>query len=233
MVLEVIATTLLEAVQASRCGVDRIELITGMQEGGLTPSFGLIEEVVKTVDVPAYIMVRPHSHSYCYDSLDVKTMLNDIKRIRSAGAQGIVLGVLTPHNTVDTDVLQTLLSAADGLSVTFHRAFDEVRNQTEAIHTLLELDGIERVLTSGGKANVFEACDEITHLLEMTKGSQLKIMAGSGLTIGGLEAFIRRTGIEELHFGKGVRRDANPNMPIECSAIEYIKHVFENVNSIH
>lgn len=230
MVLEVIATTLSEAIQASECGADRIELVTGMAEGGLTPSLGLIDEVSKSLDIPVYVMVRPHSHSYCCDALDVKTMLNDITRIRSTNAKGIVIGALTPQNTIDTEVMQTLLDASEGLAVTFHRAFDEVRDQTEAIHTLLEMGRVERVLTSGGKASVLDAIGEISHLLKMTVGSRLTIMAGSGLTIEGLEAFIRRTGIEEVHFGRAVRVDRRVSMPIDGSAIQSIRRTFRNLS---
>ena len=230
MVLEVIATTLSEAIQASECGADRIELVTGMAEGGLTPSLGLIDEVSKSLDIPVYVMVRPHSHSYCCDALDVKTMLNDITRIRSTNAKGIVIGALTPQNTIDTEVMQTLLDASEGLAVTFHRAFDEVRDQTEAIHTLLEMGRIERVLTSGGKSSVLDATGEISHLLKMTVGSRLTIMAGSGLTIEGLEAFIRGTGIEEVHFGRAVRVDGKVSMPIDRSAIHSIRRTFRNLS---
>ncbi|MFD0673548.1 copper homeostasis protein CutC [Cohnella sp. GCM10027633] len=38
MILEVIATTVADAKDASRYGADRIELVTGIAEGGLTPS---------------------------------------------------------------------------------------------------------------------------------------------------------------------------------------------------
>ncbi len=65
IILEVIATTVTDAVIAEKSGADRIELVTGMLEGGLTPSYGLIEEVVRSVSIPVQVMVRPHSRSFC------------------------------------------------------------------------------------------------------------------------------------------------------------------------
>ena len=46
VVLEVIATTVADAMAAARGGADRLELITATGEGGLTPSIGMIEAVV-------------------------------------------------------------------------------------------------------------------------------------------------------------------------------------------
>ena len=41
--LEVIATTVADARLAAQAGANRLELVTAMGEGGLTPSLGLIE----------------------------------------------------------------------------------------------------------------------------------------------------------------------------------------------
>ncbi|WP_407056536.1 copper homeostasis protein CutC, partial [Burkholderia vietnamiensis] len=46
VLLEVIATTVGDARAAARAGADRLELVTAISEGGLTPSVGLIEAVV-------------------------------------------------------------------------------------------------------------------------------------------------------------------------------------------
>jgi copper homeostasis protein len=49
VLLEVIATTVADARLAAQAGADRLELVTAMGEGGLTPSIGLIEAVVDAV----------------------------------------------------------------------------------------------------------------------------------------------------------------------------------------
>lgn len=92
MKLEVIATTLTDALLAAQGGADRIELVTGILEGGLTPGPGLIREVVRRVSIPVHVMVRPHSQSFVYDEYDLQTMKEDIAFIKASGAAGIVVG---------------------------------------------------------------------------------------------------------------------------------------------
>lgn len=72
--LEVIAVNAADARAAEAGGADRIELVCAMSEGGLTPSFGIIEQVVSSVSIPVYVMIRPHSRSFCYNEDDRKAM---------------------------------------------------------------------------------------------------------------------------------------------------------------
>src|SRR3984957_9571136 len=101
VLLEVIATTVADARLAARAGADRLELITAMGEGGLTPSLGLIEAVVAAVDIPVNVIVRPHSRSFVFDADDYAVMLRDIRAIAAAGAPGGGSGVLTAGGGVD------------------------------------------------------------------------------------------------------------------------------------
>ena len=230
MILEVIATTVTDALAAVEGGADRIELVTGLAEGGLTPSYGLIEQVARNVDIPVQVMVRPHSQSFCYNGADVKTMIRDIRAIReirdmiadeqggighdvSSAAKGtaslprigIVLGCLTRERKIDMEVLQALLDEAGAMDVTFHRAFDDLVDQESAYHMLTRFSSIRRILTSGGKPSVLDAVGTIRRLVELSRDSHVAILAGSGLTLEALPEFTRDTGVREIHFGSGVR----------------------------
>ncbi|RAL21061.1 copper homeostasis protein CutC [Thermoflavimicrobium daqui] len=226
MLLEVIATHVTDAKIAEESGADRIELITGILEGGLTPSYGLIEQVVNAVQIPVNVMVHPHSASFCYNSDDLKTMQKDIQMIKKLGANGIVLGVLTPDQKINVEALQFLLSEADGLDVTFHRAFDEVPDQEEAFHTLLQFPQIKTILTSGGQSNVLHAVDQMKQLVQWTENTHIQILAGSGLTIAALPDFLKATNVQEIHFGKGVRRNEQALEPIDGDKVRAIKRLF-------
>lgn len=223
MHLELIVQNAKDARIAEESGADRLELITGILEGGLTPSVGIIEEVVKSVRIPVYVMVRPHSRSFVYDESDLRAMKNDIRAIKSLGAAGVVFGALTPERTVDVKVLETLLEVSEGLGVTFHRAFDEARDLHEAFHVLLRYPQIERILTSGGKASALEAVQEIKRLVAESRGTSLAIMAGSGLTLSSLPAFLAETGVEQVHFGKGARLGERMTEPIDAEKTIAIK----------
>lgn len=226
MLLEVIATNLTDAKIAEESGADRIELITGILEGGLTPSYGLIEKVVNAVAIPVYVMVRPHSHSFCYSRDDLDTMLADIRTIRKIGADGIVTGALTEARTVDRSILEALLAEAGELDVTFHRAFDEAADQRAALQVLLQYPQITRILTSGGKKSALDAVGEIRELVRLTEHTHLTILAGSGLKIGSLQAFAEQTGVKEVHFGTGVRSNEQALQLLDPEKIEAIKMMF-------
>ncbi len=56
-------------------------------------------------------------------------MRDDIRSLRSAGADGFVFGCLTEAGEVDAEACRALLEDCRGLPATFHRAFDMARLQ--------------------------------------------------------------------------------------------------------
>ncbi|WP_324607723.1 copper homeostasis protein CutC [Paenibacillus sp. IHBB 10380] len=227
MLLEVIATTVGDAIMAERGGADRIELITGISEGGLTPSLALIEKVREAVSIPVRVMVRPHARSFQYDEEDIETMRRDIVHIGSVGGLDLVMGMLRHDGTVDEENLKILLDAANGIKVTFHRAFDEVRNQAEALDVLSQYPEITDILTSGGCKTAPEGADQLAKLVRLTAGQSISILAGAGLTEQGLESFLRQSGVSRVHFGSAVRQDGDPLKPINP---EYLQHIRTIIN---
>ncbi|RED63886.1 copper homeostasis protein CutC [Cohnella lupini] len=216
MILEVIATSLQDAVQAEDNGADRLELITSYAEGGLTPNIGLVEQIVRAISIPVHVMVRPHSRTFVYDRYDIDTMTADIKAISSIGAAGVVLGPLTSEGNIDQRSLEALLSFAGTMNVTFHRAFDELEDQVAGLRILQGYSQINRVLTSGGIKSALEAIPEIRRLVEEADGSSLTILAGSGLKVEGILSFIEQTKVKEVHFGSAVRFNGSGLEPIDC-----------------
>ncbi|AIQ56601.1 copper homeostasis protein CutC [Paenibacillus borealis] len=229
MLLEVIATTVSDAITAERYGADRIELITGIREGGLTPSLGLIEAVREAISIPVRVMVRPHARSFRYDESDAETMLRDIRHIAGVGGLSLVTGMLRSDGTVDEELLVRLLDAAAGMEVTFHRAFDEVRDQLEALEVLKRYPQITDILTSGGsdKATSAEGMARIAVLERLSGGSSLSILAGSGLNAASLQDFISRTAVRRVHFGSAVREDGDPLRPVDPGRLEAVRKILK------
>ncbi|MBN3755842.1 copper homeostasis protein CutC [Paraburkholderia sp. Tr-20389] len=207
VLLEVIATTVADAKAAARGGADRLELITAMGEGGLTPSIGMIEAVVAAVPIPVNVIVRPHSRSFVYDDEDFAVILRDVRAAKAAGANAAVFGMLTASHEVDREALLRVVDAADGMPVTFHRAFDESRDLREALDVLLEVDGVTNVLTSGGKPSVLDAVGEIQCLVAQAARSACTVLAGAGLTVDRVAGFVHAARVRAVHFGSGVRSD--------------------------
>jgi copper homeostasis protein len=207
VLLEVIATTVADAKAAARGGADRLELITAMGEGGLTPSIGMIEAVIAAVSIPVNVIVRPHSRSFVYDDDDFAVLLRDVRAARLAGANAVVVGMLTASREVDLEALLRVVDVADGMDVTFHRAFDEALDLRRALDVLLSVDGVTNVLTSGGKRSVLDAVDEVRGLVAQAAGSRCTVLAGAGLTVDRVAEFVHATRVQAVHFGSGVRSD--------------------------
>jgi copper homeostasis protein len=215
IVLEVIATTVADARAAERGGANRLELITAMGEGGLTPSIGLIEAVTEAVEIPVNVIVRPHSRSFVYDADDLAVMLRDVRAIAKTPANAIVIGMLNAAGDIDTDGLARAIEAADGKPLTFHRAFDEARDLHAAFDTLLRFEAVTNVLTSGGKPSVLEAESVIAELVDRSAGTRCNVLAGAGLTVDAVAPFVAATGVRAVHFGSGLRIGGKGFAPVD------------------
>ncbi|GAB6931274.1 copper homeostasis protein CutC [Paenibacillus sp. JCM 10914] len=215
MLLEIIATCVDDAIIAEQNGADRLELITAITEGGLTPGIGLVEEVVKTVSIPVHVMVRPHSRSFQYNKHDIATMIAEVKAIRQTGAAGVVLGMLTADGKIDEAALQEVLQWTGEMQVTFHRAFDELEDQFEGLAVLQKYPAVTRILTSGGPQPAPQAMPHIRQLVEQSRNSGIQILAGNGLKWEIIQEFIQQTGVAEVHFGSAVRYGRSGLKPID------------------
>lgn len=186
-----------DAIAAVDGGADRLELCANLADGGTTPGEELIAEVVARVSVPVFVMIRPRGGSFVYSSSELDGMRRDIDRARELDADGFVFGVLNTSNRIDTIRTQSLVDAAADRPVTFHRAFDRVDDQFDALETLIDL-GIPRVLTSGGAPTAHEGMTALRDLVEAAD-DRLLILAGGGIRFQNVEEIVEETGVIEVH----------------------------------
>lgn len=230
MLLEVIARTEEDAKTASRYGADRIELVSVIEEGGLTPDADVIRQVAEVCAIPIHVMIRPHSRSFHYSEIDIAEMICSIEDIRAMQLPKLgafVLGVLTIDRTIDEEQLKRLLSAAGDVPVTFHRAFDEVRDQAQALDILMRYPQVRTVLTSGGVPNVLHASARIAELVRQAQGSSIEILAGSGLTVEAVADFVEATQVRAVHFGSGVRVNGSSTAPIDPARLSELRAILD------
>ncbi|GAQ17699.1 copper homeostasis protein CutC [Oceanobacillus picturae] len=209
MQLEVIVQNKQEAIQAEELGADRVELVSAISEGGLTPSYGTIKQVLENVKIPVQIMIRPHSHHFFYTEDEYKVICEDIEAIERLGGNRVVFGALNEDHTINEAMLSKLFHLFPHLDMTFHRAFDEVVSQEEAYETLSKYKkNVKRILTSGGKANCEAGLEQLIKLVDLERELQgPSIMAGAGLSANNIEKIKLATGGTQFHFGKAVRID--------------------------
>ena len=185
------------ALAAERAGVDRIELCVNLDSGGTTPSTTLIDDVVRRVRIPVFVLIRPRVGDFFYSEPEIDTMIREIAQARSSGVAGIVSGALNSDGTVDVERTTSLVKGAGGLPVTFHRAFDSTPNLTDALEQVIDA-GASRVLTSGGAATAHEGAAAIASLVDQA-GRRISIVAGGSIRAHNVRDVVRWTRAAEIH----------------------------------
>jgi copper homeostasis protein len=187
-------------IAAAEAGADRVELCAGLFEGGITPSAGMIEQAVAAAAgrIGVHVIIRPRGGDFVYGPAEAAAMLRDIEVVKAAGADGVVIGALTPDAEIDTELCARLVAAARPLSVTFHRAFDVTRDPEAAFDDVLAL-GVDRLLTSGAAPTALEGTGLLARLVEKAAG-RIVVLAGSGVNERTAARIVEATGVTELHF---------------------------------
>ena len=127
----------------------------------------------------------------------MEKILIDIEVARALGVTGVVAGALTPEGRIAVSDTRAFVEAADGLPVTFHRAFDVVSDRARAIEELIEI-GVSRILTSGGKPTALEGADVIARLVDQAR-DRITIVAGGRIRENNVREVITRTRVTEVH----------------------------------
>jgi copper homeostasis protein len=195
--LEICIDSVASAKAAAEGGADRVELCAGLPEGGTTPSAGMIRGVRSVFPGGLMVIIRPRGYDFLFSEAEMETMLHDIAVARNLGADGVVIGCLTPNARVDSERCQRLIEAAGPLDLTFHRAFDMTRDLSEALEDIIGL-GIRRILSSGGQADVPAGVSRLGALVKQA-GTRASIMPGGGVTEKNLGEIVRATGVREIH----------------------------------
>lgn len=219
--IEICADSFETAIAASKFAAKRIELCANLNEGGTTPSFGMIQKCASLKTVEVHVMIRPRPGSFIYTESELDIMARDIVTSAIAGAKGVVFGCLTKENKLDLPSTLFLVEAAlkQKLEITFHRAIDFIVEYEKAIEDLIHL-GVNRILTSGGKNTAIEGVNQLKKMVEQS-GNRIQLMAGAGVNPSNAKE-LADTGIHALHFTsrKKINSSTNLNMGDEFEVDE-------------
>jgi copper homeostasis protein len=195
--VEAAVETLESALAAERAGADRIELCDNLGEGGTTPDGELVAAIVARIRLTVFVLIRPRAGDFIYSENEFDVMIRDIELTRTMGIAGIVTGALDAKGRVDVKRTRSLVKAAGGLPVTFHRAIDSATDLAVALDDAMEA-GVSRVLTSGGAPTAREGMEVIAALVLQAR-ERVSIIAGGGIREHNVREVIDRTGVHEVH----------------------------------
>ena len=187
--LEVCIDSLASARAAIRGGADRLELCSALAIGGLTPYPELLQQIRKESDIPIRCLMRPRAGDFLYQPEEIEQMAQQIHVLKNFGANGFVIGCLTPEGNLDAEAMQPLIEAAAGAGLTLHRCIDVSRDPVQTYLDAGKL-GIDTVLTSGAAGNCIAGKDTIGRLLELRdllNGPE--VLIGAGVKASVIDAF--------------------------------------------
>ncbi|MBU3101246.1 MULTISPECIES: copper homeostasis protein CutC [Clostridium] len=228
--IEIIAATIEDVKRIEESGADRIELISALSEGGLTPSYALIKRAVQSVKIPVNVMIRPHGKSFIYTDEEIEIMVEDIIIAKELNVNGVVFGVLNRKNEICVPSLEKLLKACDGIDVTFHRAIDELLEPVKGIDVLANYGQIKNVLTSGGKGDILTNIPVIKNMVEKSK--HINVIVGGGLNIKNIKDIMEKTKAPAYHFGTAVRNDKSVFGEINIDSLKILTNTISKQKSV-
>lgn len=202
MKLELCAASLAAIRLAKRLNFDRIELCQNLEQGGITPSYGMIEYAI-AYGIETHVLIRPRPGGFFYSEDEQEIMLREIINCKAMGASGIVIGALTEAGAIDATFLSKVMQKAEGMEVTFHRAFDDSYDWKKSLNILIQ-NKVNRVLTSGLARNVELG---LPVLKEMKKYSaeNIQIMIGGGVSAANAARLVKEINPDALHFSGTIK----------------------------
>ena len=178
-------------------GADRLELCAHLVIGGTTPSPALFRQVARDIPVKTNVLIRPRFGDFLYSEAEMEQMCEEIRMFRDLGANGVVIGALTPDGDLDMEKMRRLMDCAGTMDVTLHRAFDMTRDPFRTLEETVQL-GCRTILTSGQQKDALAGAELLGELFRRADG-RIDIMAGCGVKKWNIQEIHDRTGIVVFH----------------------------------
>lgn len=195
--LEVCVAGVADARAAERGGAARLELNAALAVGGLTPTRGVVAEVLAATALPVVALLRPRPGGCAYDAAEFAAMRRDLDDLLAAGVAGVAVGVLLPDGRLDRDRMAALVRQAAAVPIVCHRAFDLTPQPLVALDELIDL-GVRRVLTSGQEATAYNGVGLIRSLVERAAG-RIEVVPAGGVNRFTVADVVARTGCVAVH----------------------------------
>ena len=118
---------------AKSLGVPNIEYCIDYQNGGLWPGSQLLDEARNLFPGCLSVMIRPRPGHFNYGPDDLALMQEQIQQAIVCGVDGITLGFAGSDGSLPTTTIRQVVGGlADKLVLTFHRAFDLLKEPDQA-----------------------------------------------------------------------------------------------------
>ncbi len=232
--IEICCGTLSDCLNAAAQPIDRIELNSALELGGLTPTFSTFLEARKLPGMKILCMVRPRTAGFCYKKEDISAMFLDAELFLKNGADGIVFGFLKENAQIDEDLTHRMIQLIHsyGKEAVFHKAFDETPDPEAALETLVKQHA-DRILTSGH--STYPNIDTgFLKSMNIKYGNRIELLPGGGINASNIVSILQTSGIHQFHMtGKSVCNDRGSYNAVDPMNIEKVIQAIESGISPH
>lgn len=202
-ILEVIACTTEEAIEAEKGGANRLEIISRFDVGGLTPSLETVFEIKAEVSLPLRVMLRESAGYEISGAAEIERLCAMARELNAVEVDGIVLGFLR-EGEIDLELTQKILACAPNLKATFHHAFEDLPDKFAAIEKLKDMPQIDKILAHGGSGKWTEKYQLLDYYAQSAR-PEIEILLGGGVDAEAIKLLREKTSITEFHTGSAVR----------------------------
>lgn len=176
-------------------------------------------------------MIRCRGGSdFCYTTQEMDTMLSDIEYYKTLNVDRFVFGALKETYHIDEESCQRVITAANPVIVTFHRAFDICLDPSFTLNRIIKF-GFTRLLTSGQQksANDPKAIELLQKLL-IINDDRIEIMPGAGVNADNVKDFVE-IGCKIIHSSCKTCKEINvkSELSMGTNSTEYIFYTDKNI----
>ena len=166
--IEIVASSLRDGLMIQRAGADRIELVSALGEGGVTPSIGLVQALIARTHLPLAVMLRPNRPDFMYSNYEIEVLRRDAVIMDKLGIKHVVMGIISREGLPDIRRIEQVLDGTN-LELTFHRAIDATPDPLSSLRYLNEYDRVTHVRTSGGPGTIDHQLDTLARMLDLSR----------------------------------------------------------------
>lgn len=223
-ILEVIVSSVADAIEAELGGADRLEVVRDLGAGGLTPDLSLVRSIRRVVTLPMRVMLREsEDDSLRGDDAPLRTAALELQQI---GVDGLVVGFLRNGNA-DLERTLNILDAVPQLGATFHHAFDATESPLDAIAQLKRCRRFDRILSSGGPGALGVRALRLERYRQQA-GDEIIMLAGGGLDEASIRFLRATTGLREFHVGRAAYSPHDVSGSVSAALVERLCRLIAN-----
>ena len=219
--LEIIVSSVEDALAAYRGGATRMAIEASLIDAGLTPPQQLVEDILDKAPLPARVMLRLDVQSPTDFALRSKAQLDELKSRARTLASLKIEGLLTGYSRdgkLDLETLREIIDAAPATHYTIHNVIEFTDDPLAALRSLSGFPQVDRAMVPCGTGTLAERMKRIPAYDAALGPHRLLVLGGLGLDM--LSTLRRETDIRSFHLGKAVRTPQAPSGKVDQSKVE-------------